>query len=146
MKRSDFLREMCHSLFRTVKSVYEPFIGEDLEKMEMAADYALGITWFPISDSGESKIFEMRFIAGKPIIIRKVDTNIQAWGGVCPVCSNIIMVSTLYSSGKCLNCQKEYNFATGTGELRLTPLSTKEDQHIHYVGLQREWKQGELNA
>ena len=47
MKRDEFLKEMGSGLFQTVKSVYEPFIKEDLKKVEGAADKALGITWVP---------------------------------------------------------------------------------------------------
>ena len=42
MKRLDFFKEMGDGLFQTVKSVYEPFIQGDLEKIESAADRALG--------------------------------------------------------------------------------------------------------
>ena len=147
MRRGDFLREMAGSLFQTVKSVYEPFLSEDLEKVEVAADRALGITWFPlVKDNDRASELEMKFIGGKPVIVTRNGTNMQAMDGVCPVCSNIIIVTTLYSTGKCLNCQKEYNFKTHTGDLQLEsyPIKIKDDTCL--IGFQKHRKQGEKHA
>jgi nitrite reductase/ring-hydroxylating ferredoxin subunit len=143
MKRGDFLKEMGNSLFQTIK----PFINEDLEKFEEAADRALGITWLPFMK--ETEIYpelEMKFIAGKPIIVTRNGANMQAMDGVCPVCSNIIILTALYSSGKCLNCQKEFNFKTQSGELHLESLPTKRKDGMHFIGIQRDKKQGEYHA
>lgn len=138
MKRDEFIREMGNSLFQTVKSVYQPFFHEDLEKVENAADRALGITWLPLMKKNDvSPDLEMRFISGKPIIVANYETNMQAISGVCPVCSNIIILTTLYSSGKCLNCQKEYNFKTQTGELKLEHLPIKTKDNTYFIGFSR---------
>ncbi|MEH7251209.1 hypothetical protein V7111_03700 [Neobacillus niacini] len=138
MKRLDFFKEMGGGFFQTVKSVYEPFIQGDLEKIESAADRALGLTWVPVMNETEmTSNFEMKFFQGKAIIFVRHETNMQAWNGICPVCSQIITVSTLYSSGKCLNCQKEFNFKTHTGELPLTPLPLKKRDRIYQVGFMK---------
>ena len=135
MKRLDFFKEMGDGLFQTVKSVYEPFIQGDLEKIEGAADRALGITWVPVMKETEmTSNLEMKFFQGKAIIFVRHETNMQAWNGICPVCSHIITLSTLYSSGKCLNCQKEFNFKSNTGELPLTSLPVKKKDQIYYIG------------
>lgn len=147
MRRADFLKEMADSLVQTVKSVYEPFLSDDLEKVEVAADRALGITWLPLEkDNGGATDLEMKFIGGKPVIVIRNGTNMQAMNGVCPVCSNIIIVTALYSTGKCLNCQKEYNFITHTGELKLElyPIKIKDD--TSYIGFHKHRKQGEKHA
>ena len=148
MRRGDFIKEMGSSLFQTVKSVYEPFISEDLEKVESAADRALGIRWVPFIK--ESELFselELKFIGGKPVIVVRNGTNMQAMDGVCPVCSNIIILRTLYSSGKCLNCQKEYNFKTQSGELQLASFPIKRKEDIYYIGFQKyEKKSGGSHA
>ncbi|MEH7075454.1 hypothetical protein [Neobacillus drentensis] len=147
MKRGDFLKEMAGSLFQTVKSVYEPFIHEDFEKVEAAADRALGITWLPLEKEQDGNHdLEMKFIAGKPIIVVRNGTNMQAMNGVCPVCSTIIIVTTLYSSGKCLNCQKEFNFKTQTGELLLETYPLKSKENTVYIGFQKQKKLGEQHA
>jgi hypothetical protein len=147
MRRGDFLKEMAGSLMQTVKSVYGPFLSDDLEKVEVAADRALGITWLPLGKENDGvPDLEMKFIAGKPVIVIRNGTNMQAMDGVCPVCSNIIIVTTLYSSGKCLNCQKEYNFKTHTGALQLEsyPIKTKDD--TCFIGFHKYRKQGEKHA
>ncbi|MDR7238551.1 hypothetical protein [Neobacillus drentensis] len=147
MKRGDFLREMAGSLLQTVKSVYEPFLSEDLEKVEVAADRALGITWFPLGKENDGvPDLEMKFLGGNPVIVARNGTNMQAMDGVCPVCSNIIIVTALYSTGKCLNCQKEYNFITHTGDLQLEsyPIKIKDDTYL--IGFQKQRKQGEKHA
>ncbi|MGG3561457.1 hypothetical protein ABES03_07605 [Neobacillus rhizosphaerae] len=148
MRRGDFIKEMGSSLFQTVKSVYEPFISEDLEKVESAADRALGITWIPfIKEIELDSELEMKFIRGKPVIVTRNGTNMQAMDGVCPVCSNIIILTTLYSSGKCLNCQKEFNFKSHSGELQLASFPIKRKEDIYYIGFQKyEKKSGGSHA
>jgi hypothetical protein len=138
MNRSGFLKELGGSLFETVKTVYEPFIHGDFEKVEEAADRALGITWRPLMKKyGVSSELEMKYIDGKPIIVSGYGTKIRALDGVCPVCSNIIIVTALYSSGKCLNCQKEFNFKTQSGELLLLSYPIKVKDDVYYIGFQR---------
>lgn len=139
MKRGDFLKELGGSLYQTVKSVYTPFIGEDLKRIEEAADRALGINWVPLFrvDDYDSEL-EMKFVEGKPIIVSRNGTNMQAMDGVCPVCSNIIILTTLYSTGKCLNCQKEFNFKTRCGELELKSLPAKIKDQTFYISLQKK--------
>lgn len=147
MKRSEFLKEMGSSFFQTVKSVYDPFIQEDLEKVEEAADRALGIQWMPLMKAdGTIKKLEMRYIEGKPIIVSRYGTDIQARNGICPVCSNIIIVSTLYSSGKCLNCENEFNFQSNSGTLQLESLEVKKKDQMYFVGLLKWKKQGGYDA
>ena len=143
MRRVDFIREMTGSLFQTVKSVYEPFIGEDLEKVEIAADRVMGITWLPVIKEGDSSDdLEMKYIVGKPVIVARNGTNMQAFDGVCPVCSNIIIVTSLYSCGKCLNCQKEYNFKTFIGELKPKSYPIKKRNGTYFIGVQKDQKLG----
>jgi hypothetical protein len=143
MRRSDFFKELGNSLFQTVK----PFIHDDLEKLEDAADRALGITWLPLLKEYEGySELEMKFIGGKPVIVSRNGANMQAMDGVCPVCSNIIILTTLYSSGKCLNCQKEYNFKTQLGDLQLAELPIKRKEETYFIGFQRHKKQGGNHA
>lgn len=147
MRRGEFLKEMGGSLFETVKSVYEPFIHEDLERVEEVADKALGITWEPLMKKSDVDFdLEMKFIAGKPIIVIQSGTNMQALDGVCPVCSNIIILTALYSSGKCLNCQKEFNFMTQTGDLHMKSFPLKAKKDMVFIGFQRRKKLGEFHA
>ncbi|QCJ43177.1 hypothetical protein FAY30_15420 [Bacillus sp. S3] len=135
---------MAGSLFCTAKSVYEPFFHEDLEKMEAAADRAFGITWLPIIKKYEViENPEMKFISGQPVIVTRNGTNMQAFDGVCPICSNIINLTALYSTGKCLNCQKEYNFKTHSGELQLKSYPCKQKNEMYYIGFHKHQKQGD---
>ncbi|WHY75770.1 hypothetical protein QNH20_16770 [Neobacillus sp. WH10] len=137
MKRGDFLKEMAEGLFQTAKSVYEPFLSEDLGKVEAVADRALGITWHSfIKEQELYSDLEMRFFGGKPVIVYLNGTNMQAIDGVCPVCSNIIYLSTLYSTGKCLNCQKEFNFRTQSGDLQLGSYPLKRKNDTYLIGIQ----------
>lgn len=135
MNRKEFFKEMGGSLIKTVRSVYEPFLNDDLNKVEKVADKALGIIWLPLMRVDEScSKLEIKFIEGKPIIVSQFGTNIQARKGICPECSNLIVVSTLYSTGKCLNCGKEYNFQTEQGELKLDSLEVKKKDQMYFVG------------
>ncbi|WP_040208551.1 Rieske (2Fe-2S) protein [Neobacillus jeddahensis] len=146
MRRGDFLKEMAGSLFQTAKSVYEPFLSEDLEKVEVVADRVLGISWKPLMKKEEiGSDLEMKFISGRPVIVARYGTNMEAIDGVCPVCSNIIVVTTLYSSGKCLNCQKTYNFNTRSGELQLKSYPLKLVDDTVFIGFMNK-KQGGHDA
>lgn len=141
MKRGDFIKEMGNSLFKTVKSVYEPFMQDDIEKVMEVTDVALGISWYPVMKKYEaSSQLEVKYVEGKPIIVWIQDTNMQAKNGICPVCSNIINVTALYSTGKCWKCEKEYNFKTQQGELELESIPIKLKDETYYVGLQRHKK------
>lgn len=147
MKRSDFLKEMGNSLFQTIKSVYEPFIQEDLEKVAMAAEQLLEIKWVPlINDVDTALQLEIKFMEDRPIIISRHERNIQVMDGICPVCSNLIVVTTLYSTGKCLKCEKEYNFKTKQGQLKLNALPLKFSDQMIYIGIQKHAKQGGMDA
>jgi hypothetical protein len=131
MKRHEFFKELGDSLYQTVKTVYDPFVQSDIDKLEEAADLALGLVWIPIMKEAENADhLEMKFFQGKAIIIVRQESNMQAWNGICPVCSNIITLTTLYLSGKCLNCRKEYNFKTNTGDLQLRPLPIRRKKHM----------------
>jgi hypothetical protein len=139
MKRMDFLKEMGASLFQTVKYAYEPFARDDLQKVEEAADRALGIKWLPLMQEDDSAPkLDTKFVDGKPVIVSNFDTNMRVMNGICPVCSNIIVVTTLYSTGKCLNCEKEYNFKTQQGDLQLEPLPIKVKDKTVFIGLQKK--------
>lgn len=138
MKRGDFLKEMAGSLFTTVKSAYEPFMAEDLKKVEEAADRALGITWESLMNEGELySDLEMKFLHGKPVVISRQGTNIQAMSGVCPECSTIINLTSVSSSGKCFICEKGFNFKTHTGELKLKSLPIKVKDHQLLIGFHK---------
>lgn len=135
MNRKEFFKELGGSLFKTVRSVYEPFLSDDLEKVEKVADRALGITWFPLMrEDVTSPQLEIKFIEGRPIIVSRYGLDIQARSGICPECSNLIVVSPLYSSGKCLNCEKEFNFQTQAGDLQLDSFEVKKKDQMYFVG------------
>jgi hypothetical protein len=131
MKRLEFFKAMGDSLYQTVKTVYDPCIQSDIDKLEGAADLALGVVWIPIMKEAENAdCLEMKFFQGKAILLVRQKSNMQAWNGICPVCSNLITLTTLYLSGKCLNCQKEYNFKTNTGDLQLRPIPIRRKKQM----------------
>jgi hypothetical protein len=135
MDRKEFLKEMSSSLFQTVKNVYEPFIHDDLHKVEEVVDQTLGIKWVPLMSADDSNPkLEMKFMNGTPIIVIPDGANIHVLSGICHECSNIITVTTLYSTGKCLNCEKEYNFKTNQGDLALKTIPVKKKDHVIYIG------------
>lgn len=147
MKRKEFLKEMGTSLFQTVKYVYEPFIHDDLQKVEEVVDRTLDIKWVPLMREDDvNSMLEMKFINGSPIMVLLDEANMQVMSGICPECSNIIIVTTLYSTGKCLNCEKEYNFKTKKGDLYLKTIPVKKKDHVIYIGLEKEKKLGGFNA
>ena len=146
MNRIEFFKEMRDGLFRTVKSVYEPFLKEDLEKFERATDSALGIMWYPVVNLyGQRENLEMKFVAGQPVILLRQGPNIEAMSGVCPKCSNLITITSLYSSGKCLNCGKIFNFTNHEERLQLETFPIRRKEETIFVGINVS-KLGDSNA
>lgn len=137
MKREEFLKEMGFSLGKTLKSIYHPFVEEDVEKFSKAAHHALGIKWHFLSGENELKVgIEQKFISGKPVIVYKNhEGNVQVLSGICPVCSNLLVLSSLYSTGKCLICEKEYNFITRKGNLEYNEMPFKQENDRLFIGI-----------
>lgn len=138
MKREDFFKEMKEGFFKTFKTVYEPFIEDDLKKLEKTTDQMLGVNWFYVCNeySAQEKLNQF-IVNGKPIIIINEGGNIQAISGICPECSNLLNLSVLFATCKCFNCEKEYNFQKKQGELSFSelPLNMKNDGY--HVGLKK---------
>ncbi|WP_416825327.1 Rieske 2Fe-2S domain-containing protein [Ectobacillus polymachus] len=136
MNRLDFLKEVAGSIFQTVKYVYEPFLKDDIEKVEEAADRALGITWVPVMKHDEmGNRPEVRYASGKPVIIFSHEEKLHAISGICPACSNLIQVRTYDHVATCMSCDKEYNLKTMDGELSVQSLQIKRKDQMYVVGL-----------
>lgn len=138
MKREDFFKEMTAGLIKTFKNVYEPFVEEDMKKLEKTTDQFLGINWFYVcNEYGAQQKLNQFIVNGRPIIIINEGGNVQAISGICPECSNLLTLSVLFSTCKCFNCEKEYNFQKKQGELSFSelPLTMKKDGY--HVGLKK---------
>lgn len=135
MKRNEFLKEMGSSLNKTLKAIYHPFAEDDVEKISNVADKAIGIRWHYLSSSVElTNGFEQRYISGKPVLIVSIDRNIRAFSSVCPVCSNLLAFSALYSTGKCFICEKEFNILNQEDVLEFNEFPVKEDKGRIFIG------------
>lgn len=137
--RRDFLKEMKQGLFATLKTVYEPFVEDDLKKLEETTDRMLGIEWSFLCSDKQQQVEKLSqfYINGKPIIVIHEQGNIQAVSGVCPECSTLLHLTPLFSTCKCLNCEKEYNFQTRTGTLTFTELPITKKNNDYYVGIKK---------
>ncbi|MFD3450127.1 hypothetical protein ACFDTO_36735 [Microbacteriaceae bacterium 4G12] len=136
MNRLDFLKEMAGSLAQTVKYVYEPFLKDDLEKVEAAANRALGITWLPVVKVEEmNEKPELRFANGKPIIVFSHEEKPHAISGICPVCSSLIQVLTYDQMATCMICDQSYDFKKLDGALPVQKLQIKRKDQMYEVGL-----------
>lgn len=136
MKRTEFLKEMKIGFGDTIKALLHPVIEEDVDKLSMAAYKAIGIKWYDLSAEEDLQNgIEQRFISGQPIIVLVEERNTQAFSGICPVCSHLLIFTPLYSTGKCLICDKEYNFITKEGSLDYTDLPVKKEKGRVYVGI-----------
>ncbi|WP_071459884.1 Rieske (2Fe-2S) protein [Bacillus massilinigeriensis] len=121
MNRLNFLKEMQISLLKTAKFIYEPFLEEDTNKLEIATDRILGVEWKTVCRESEvNEGIELKFFNGFPIIIIRSEKNVRAFSGICPSCSQILMISTLYATGKCVQCEKDTDFLQGSGKLEIT--------------------------
>ncbi|WP_242224595.1 hypothetical protein [Bacillus cereus group sp. BfR-BA-01380] len=135
MNRLDFFKEVAGSIFQTVKYVYEPFLKDDLKKVEEAADRALGITWVPVMKVDEMIIGpEVRFASGKAIIVFSHEEKPHAISGICPICSNLIQVRMYDHRATCTICDKDYDFKTLGGELFVQRLQIKRKDQMYVVG------------
>ncbi|MEI4802627.1 hypothetical protein WAZ07_15135 [Bacillus sp. FJAT-51639] len=135
MNRLDFLKEVTGSIFQTMKYVYEPFLKDDLKKVEEAAGRVLGITWIPVMKSDETLIRpEFRFVSGKPIIVFLHEEKLHAINGICPVCSNLIQVRMYDHMATCMDCDKDYDFNAMGGNLPVQKLQIKRKDQMYVVG------------
>ncbi|WP_210365062.1 hypothetical protein [Bacillus sp. REN3] len=136
MKRTEFFKEMKNGFGETLRAICSPVIEEDFEKLSLAADRAMRIRWHYLSEENDLKEgVEQRFISGQPILVLVDERNMQAISGICPVCSNLLAFTPLYATGKCLICEKEYNFGAKKGSLVYTELPTKFENGKVYVGM-----------
>lgn len=137
MKRNEFLKEMSSSFGKTLKGIWQPMIEEDVVKLTNAAHQIMGVKWHYLCRNADLQAgIEQKFISGKPIlVIKNQDGNVQTLSGICSVCSNLLIYTALYSTGKCLICEKEYNFNQQQGTLIYTELPLKYDQDKIYVGI-----------
>ena len=146
MKRLHFLKTMGASLYETIDSLYEPAISNGVSKLEEAGDRLLGVKWYPAGlGTKQGPILEMRYIGGQPAVFYGDESNMRAVSGICPVCSNIIILTALYSTGKCLNCSKGFNFGTSEGDLELIFLKVKRRENEWFVGVPFR-KEGGMHA
>lgn len=140
MNRLDFLKEMRSSLFGTVKEIYEPFVEDDLKKINQSADQLLGIHWFYVASGAESiHHLEQKYVAGKPIICFKSENEIRAYSGICPTCTNLLTISTFTKTCKCMHCDKQYDFESTSDDSKsvLTEFPVKQKSDGLYVGLKK---------
>lgn len=138
MNRQDFFKEMGKGLFSTLKTVYEPFLEDDIENLERTANSLLGVqlTYVCSKDSEFAAINEY-FINGKPIYIIQANGNMKAISGICPLCSNLLNVSNLLLTCKCLNCGKDYNFQENIGSLAIQELPLIKKPEGYFVQLKK---------
>jgi hypothetical protein len=138
LKRSEFLKEMSSSLGKTLKALYGPSVEEKADKLGNAADKFLRISWhYLIEMDGLKEGIEQRFFLDRPILIVYRERDVQVICGICPVCSNLLAFSSLYATGKCLICEKEYNFQTKLGNLEYKELPIKMEKGKIYLGMTR---------
>lgn len=139
MKRLDFLKEMRNSFLTTVKAVSEPFLEEKADQVEKATDKLLGIKWTYLCREDEiPTTMEQKFLEAQPVVIIREEEKIRTFSGICPVCSNLLVLSTPYTTLKCFLCDKDYNFKNLTGELSLTELPMRKEKQDYYIGIKKK--------
>ncbi|CEG27553.1 IBR domain-containing protein [Bacillus sp. B-jedd] len=135
MKRVEFIKALGVSLFDTVHSIYEPILEDEADKVDEAVAKIIGIHWLPVFLANhQDAILEMNYLRGKPVILSGNIPELKAFSGICPDCSNIMTLTPLHSTVKCLYCGTEYNFLTREGELSLSRLPVKKKEEIWYIG------------
>nr|WP_295971447.1 hypothetical protein [uncultured Bacillus sp.] len=138
MNRLDFFKEMKTGLLKTVTSIYEPIMEDDMEKINKVADQLLGIKWFYLTDNTYvSRKVEQKRINGRPCIISYDEGSIKAYSGICLSCSQLLYLSTADFTCKCLTCEKEiklFEFEPCNHQIILE-YPVKKQKDGYYVGL-----------
>lgn len=138
MNRSEFLNEMSSSLGKTLKALYGPSLEEKAVRLDHAATNILRINWhYLLEIEGLKGGIEQKFFEGKPIFIISEDGNVLVVSGICPLCSNLLSISPLFATVKCLICETEYSFQTKSGNLEYTELPIKMDKGKIFLGMAR---------
>jgi hypothetical protein len=138
VKREQFFREMKSGLLETVKTVYQPFVEEDIQILEKTTDRLFGIKWvFVCNEQDQLELLNEFFLEGQPVIVIWMKGNMKAISGICPTCSNLLTLSFLYSTCKCLNCGNHHNFQNETGELKVKEFPVKKKDDAYYIGFSK---------
>ncbi|MFS0784710.1 hypothetical protein [Bacillus sp. 1P06AnD] len=141
MNRLQFLKEMKDSLFTTVKSVYEPLVEDDLQKLSRSADKMLGIKWVLLAGrADEMADLEQRQIEGQPIICVKEGNSIRAYSGICPACTNLLVLSSFEKNCKCLMCEENYPLfpEDHTSVTGLKEFDVQRKETGYFIGIHRQ--------
>lgn len=135
MNRLDFLKELKASFFDTAKSICEPIVEIEIEKISNSTDRLLNRHWIYIGM--EMSHFQQKYIKGETVFFIKNDSEIRAFSGICPTCTNLVVVSTMQATCRCLTCETVHNFSDDneTNNLVLTEYPVKKQDDGYYIGM-----------
>lgn len=136
MNRLEFLKEMKHSLLKTVQSVCAPFVEEKIEKLDRSIDVLSQIEWLYVTNQvHDTHFIETKYIDGQTILLVYADQTIRAFNGSCPSCNYLLHIFQQEFLCKCMNCDENFS-PTHTDKLQEYPLKKRENGY--YVGLSKK--------
>ena len=131
MNRLEFLKEMKHSLLKTVQSACAPLVEEKIEKLDRSIDVLSQLKWLHITNQVyDTKYMEVKYIGEQPILLIHEKHTIRAFTGKCPSCNYLLHVIQHESICKCMNCEENFS---NISKLQEYPLRKRENGY--YVGL-----------
>lgn len=129
MNRAQFFSELGKGMLKTVMEIAEPFINDDLDKIDQTVDQIAGVDWVaagPLSSFKKEGVHEV-YVKGKPIVILRTGT-FQAYEKICPHCSAVPQWIAYEKRFKCFGCGSEYDIYNGNARLKECFVKIKEDR------------------
>jgi hypothetical protein len=121
---------------KTVRSVYEPFVEEDVERLGHLANRVLQMKWyFLFTEIIQTSKVEQVFIGGNPYFLTYDGWKMEAYSGICPFCSSLLFYSNLSATGKCFKCEETFHLDRTNGELLLEEYPIKKTENGYYLGI-----------
>lgn len=140
MNRLGFFKEMKNGFVKTISSLYEPVVEEEISKIQQATDQVLGLHWFfLLKEKSTGEGIDLKFIQGNPVMIVYSQEKMKAYSGICPFCSQLLQVLHQHLICRCLLCEKDLQLTSLISEenaLKEFPLKKKQDGY--YVALNKE--------
>ena len=128
MNRAGFLKEMGRGFSDTVKGILAPFVEEQIDKIDDAANIITGRDYFPLPQV-ERGIWSLQdfFLAERSFyLIGQADGRLCAISKLCSICGGMLTVISFDRTCKCLICDKSVSLESFEGELPVHELEIVE--------------------
>lgn len=137
MNRRDFLRIIKEDLLQTFREVSQPFIEDNLEKVNQTLDTLLDVKWqpLPVSFPPDFRGWKDAYLNGQGVYLHADDSEVRCFSMVCSRCR---MITTRLDEAKvikCLMCERTFSLEQAAGELELEEYPVRKINSQYCLGI-----------